>query len=80
MAEKYKYTHTLTHSMTNNKESLRRQKLLLLETQECEKNGLSKSGTKEHLVKMYHQYFEGISYSTQRQDIITVLDKVYKDD
>jgi hypothetical protein len=65
--------------MTTNRDSRARIFRLGEKAKELEANGHDKEQALRFL-KTYHNQWFVTSHATQRQDLITVLDRVYKDD
>jgi len=67
--------------MTTNKEARYRIEALMKKAQELEEKGYEKTdGYVIKILKTYHNQWFVTSHATQRQDLITVLDRVYKDE
>ncbi len=67
--------------MTTNKEARYRIEALMKKAQELEEKGYQKAdGYVIKILKTYHNQWFVTSHATQRQDLITVLDRVWKDD
>ena len=65
--------------MTTNKEAKYRIQALVQKAQELEEKGHDREKCLR-LLKTYHNQWFVTSHATQRQDLITVLDRVWKDD
>ena len=67
--------------MTTNKVARYRIEAMIKKAKELEEKGYGK--TDVHVIRMlksYHNQWFVTSHATQRQDLITVLDRVWKDD